>query len=120
MRPRRPTIPTQTAKHLTRILREIPDEVMFDSTWRVQFNQVFAKVLDLRGVSSKDGKIDLQELWGPHAPNLSSFQRAVAKEAALRRKRLDLQPLTRRTAPATVGESSEESLGDESSSEEED
>lgn len=96
---------TQTTKSLTRLLRELPDEVIFDPTSKkVQFNRIFAEVLRLRKVSTED-IVRLEDLWGDKAPNLSSFQRAVAKEVAVRKERLDL-PTTREGNPPKSGGSS--------------
>lgn len=75
---------------LSHILATIPDRLF----WVVvrgkavpSFNQIFAEVLRHNfGLEDLSDSIRLHELFTGPAPNLSSFQRAVAKEAGERRR----------------------------------
>ena len=82
---------TETIKSLTRLLREIPDSIFFDDSGKIQFNRIFAAVLEHRGLVDAGGDMRAVALWGEDAPNLSSFQRSVAKEAASRKQRLGVE-----------------------------
>lgn len=74
---------------LSVLLAEIPDRI-FWSLARGEavpsYNRIFAEVLRrVHGLEDLSEAIQLHELFTGRVPNLSSFQRAVAKEAQARR-----------------------------------
>lgn len=95
---------TQTQKSLTRLLRELPDETLLDTkTKKVRFNRVYAAILKARGLV-QDGMVKIKDLEEHDlAPNLSSLQRAVAKEASVRKSRLSI-PLVRKGPTIVAGD----------------
>lgn len=75
---------------LAGLLTEIPDRVF----WAVRrgqpvphFNRIYAEVLRRTfGLADLSDEVQLHQLFTADAPNLSTFQRAVAKEAQRRRE----------------------------------
>ena len=74
---------------LTQVLASIPDALFFvpgTSPPKPAYNQVFAEVLRvLLELPDHDATLSLRDVYAGKVPNLSSFQRAVAKEASGRR-----------------------------------
>lgn len=77
------------APSLSHQLMEIPDRIF----WAVRrgkpvphFNRIYAEVLRRTfGLADLSDEVQLHQLFTADAPNLSSFQRAVANEAKRRR-----------------------------------
>lgn len=79
------------APSLSRLLAEIPDEHFWvpDATpAKPAYNQIFAEVLrHCLELPDHEATLKVREVYEGRIPNLSSFQRAVAKEASDRRRR---------------------------------
>jgi len=75
---------------LTQLLAEVPDELFWvpgSDPARPAYNHVFAEVLRVvLELPSHDASLRVREVYEGRIPNLSSFQRAVAKEASRRRE----------------------------------
>ncbi len=66
---------------LTELLGEIPNEVFFDEKGDPDFNAIFVEVgRIIYKESGDDFSIPAHDFLTKKLPNLSSFQRAVAKE----------------------------------------
>jgi hypothetical protein len=74
---------------LTQLLTEVPEELFWNldrNPPAPAYNRVFAEILRrLLDLPDHDAVLPLREVYAGRVPNLSSFQRAAAKEASRRR-----------------------------------
>ena len=70
---------------LAELLSEVPNEIFFDDKGNPNFNAIFVEIARVIYRKSDDNfSIPASDFLSDKLPNLSSFQRAVAKERTRR------------------------------------
>jgi len=67
------------------LLADVPDEIFFKNDGNPNYNAIFVEVVRMiKGEKTSDFSIHASEFLSDSLPNLTSFQRSVAKERAER------------------------------------